>query len=132
MGLKRGQSSIEFIILVSGVLLFFIAFLFYLQTSVVEKSKEGRVIALKEIAVSVQEEIALAARASEGYSREFLIPANVDGKDYEIVIVTELVYVKISESGEALSLPVMNVTGNVVKGENLIRKKDGRIYLNIP
>ncbi len=85
---------------------------------------------LKEIASDAQSEINLALEASDGYSREFEIPDRVGNSDYDIRIVDEMVYVNTTDSLHALSLPVPNVTGNLRKGNNTIRKEEGEIVLN--
>jgi len=127
---KRGQSTIEFFILVMVVLFFFLGFLFAIQTNIADKMREGKELAVREIALSVQDEVALASASSDGYLRHFILPNNVKGADYLINITDGLVYVRTSDGKYALALPAFNVTGQPSKGDNDIRKNDGRVYLN--
>lgn len=130
MNNKSAQGAIEFLILIGGVLFFFVVFLFIIQQDTGEKLKERRNLALKEIASIVKDEIAFAFESTEGYSRNFELPNNLDGINYEVSIINEFVYAKTTEGEHALALPVLNVTGQPVIGTNSIRKINGTVYLN--
>lgn len=127
---NKAQSSVEFIILVGAVMFFFIGFLIYIESNLAVKEREFINNELMGLASDVKKEIELAHVASEGYSRKFSIPEKINGNDYEIQIIENSVYVRTFDGKYALSLPVNAVTGNAVKGENLIRKENGRVYLN--
>ena len=129
MIIKRGQSSIEFFVLVGAVLFFFVTFLLAIQANIADNIRAKIEISLREAALSVQDEIALASASSDGYTRYFLLPNEIEGIGYEINIVEDSVYARI-EDRYALALPVFNVTGDVQKGDNLIRKSNGAVYLN--
>ena len=128
--MKKGQSSIEFIILVGAVLFFFVAFVFYLQGNIADKQKEGTNILLKNIAYDIQDEISQASKVSDGYSREFILPNDVAGFQYDATIVGDSVFVATTNGKFALSLPIENVTGNLVNGTNRISKVNGAVFLN--
>jgi len=127
---KRLQTSLEFVIMLGFVLFFFSVFLFIIESNMQSKYEQRTGLQLKEIASDAQSEINLALEASDGYSREFEIPDRVGNSDYDIRIVDEMVYVNTTDSLHALSLPVPNVTGNLRKGNNTIRKEEGEIVLN--
>ena len=127
---EKGQSAIEFFILVGVVIFFLVVFLFLIQSNIADSIRGRRVIAVKEIAVSVQDEIALASASSEGYTRHFTLPQNVDGIDYEVKLVLGLAYVRTLDEKYALALPVLNVTGQPLRGDNVIKKVNGAVYLN--
>jgi len=128
---RRAQSAIEFIILVGAVLFFFLVFLFVVQGSISGRVVENHNFALKEIALTVQDEINLAADASDGYYREFEIPIKVVNLDYQISVAEEVVYVKTDDDKYAISLPIHDVDGQVNLGLNFIRKESEVIYLNV-
>ncbi len=128
--LKKAQSAIEFLILVGGVLIFFIGFLFAIQSNIADKSFERRNLAVKEVAVIVQDEINLALKSTDGYRRNFELPQEIDGIDYEISFVEDFIYINTTDNRHALALPIINITGNIQKGNNMIRKNDGMIYIN--
>ena len=127
---NKGQSALEFIILM-GVMIFFTTIFFaIINENLGQKNFEKRDIAIKEIASNVQDEINLALRSTDGYSRQFKIPTDIYGEDYDININDDLVYVRTSDSKHAIALPVPDVNGDVKKGDNKIKKEGGRIYLN--
>lgn len=130
---EMGQSAIELIILVGFLAFFFLIFLFIIQESTAAERWENRNILTQELALQIQQEIALAAQSSSGYSRYFFLPSKVSGLTYAVTIIdmTSL-YVRTDNGDHALSLPVFNVTGSVVIGENLIKNIDGSVYLNYP
>ena len=130
MSEKVGQGAIEFIILVGFIFFIFVAFLFAIRTNIADKTRESVDLEVKEIALIVQDEIVLAAGSSEGYYRNFELPEKVANRHYDVSIVNNLVYVNTTDGRHALSLSVLNVTGQPLKGNNFIRKVNGNIYLN--
>jgi len=132
---KEAQSAIEFMILVGAVLFLFVSFFGAVQGNIGDRIKEKRDITIKEIAINIQNEINLAFNSIEGYSRTFKLPSDINGLDYEIIIVERLVYVKTEDGKHAIALSIQKIQGDenpieVNKGENLIKKQDGKIILN--
>lgn len=129
---EKGQSGFEFMVLVGAVLFLFLGFLFAIQSDIGYKTREKRTNAVKEIAIALQDEVSLAVKSTNGYVRNFEIPLKVEGSiDYEIDIVNNFVYVRTKDGEHALALPVAGrIVGNVVKGNNVIKKINGEIYLN--
>jgi len=130
MGIKKSQSAIEFMILIGFVFFAFVSIFVAIQVSTADKIKEGQDLRIKEIVIDVQDEINLAFQASNGYYREFKIPENINGREYEINIIEDLVYLRTDDGKSAIALAVQNVTGDVIKGENNIKKEDGIVKLN--
>lgn len=128
---KKSQSSTEFIIIAGFVLFFFTIFFLAIKGNMSEKIRERQDLAVKEIAITVQDEINLASSSSDGYYREFTVPNKVNGKDYDVNLIDELVYVNTTDGNYAIALPVQNVTGNIKKGNNIIKKEDGEVKLNV-
>lgn len=128
---KKSQTPTEFVILLGFVLLFFIVFFVIIQGNISDKIKEKQALAVKEIALTAQNEINLALEVSDGYYREFKLPENANGQDYNITIIENIIYIKTSDNKHAMILPVINVTGNITKGMNTIKKENGEVKLNI-
>ncbi|PJC44950.1 hypothetical protein CO038_00985, partial [Candidatus Pacearchaeota archaeon CG_4_9_14_0_2_um_filter_39_13] len=122
---NKGQSSVEFIILVGAVLFFFMAFAFAIQINTADKTNEKRDVLVKDTALNVQAEIDLAHRSSEGYSRNFELPEKILNSDYEISIIAGAVYVRTLDGEHATAYPVADVSGQPLKGSNSIRKENG-------
>jgi hypothetical protein len=127
---ENGQSAIEFIILVGAALFFLAAFLLVVQLQLSDRSKAQKDVVLNEIAFQVQDELVLASEASDGYSRTFVLSETIIGLQYDIDIDGSVVYVRTQNGAHALTLPVVNVTGNVLKGVNLVRNVGGEVFLN--
>lgn len=127
---KAAQSSIEFAVIVAFIMFFFTAFFMVINENIADKTKERQNLGIKQTALVIQDEINLASKSSEGYSREFKIPEKINDKEYEINITERMVYARTSDNKSAIALPVQNVTGDVLKGLNRIRKINGMIYLN--
>lgn len=127
----KSQSAIEFIIVVGFMFFIFTAILMTIQISTSDKIKEDQTLRVKEIVIAVQDEINLAFESQDGYQREFKIPENINGIEYNIQVVVGLVYLNTSDGKNAIALPVKDINGDVVKGTNLIKKEDGVIKLNV-
>lgn len=125
---KRAQSAIEFLILIGAVLFFVTLFLMVVQGNVEQKNREKEEIIVQNMAMSIQDELNLAAKSTNGYSREFLIENTIYGKDYNVTLSDNRVYIKTERI--AMSYPVVGVYGNVKKGINIIKKQNNSIYLN--
>ena len=131
MSFQRGQSAVEFVIIVGAVTFFFLAFLIALQQNLADERERNIDFLAKEIALTVQNEISIASKASDGYYREFTLPERLLNLEYEIDIYDQSsVYIRTDDETHALSLPVANVTGNVMKGSNFIRTLNRTAYLN--
>lgn len=127
---SNGQSAIEFMLLVGAVLFFIIILIGIFQQEVAKKSAEKRGGLITELMLSIQNEINLAAKSTDGYTREFKIPNTVAGKSYSIGIYSGSLYLNTTDGKDALSLPTQNVTGQLRKGTNLIKKINSTIFVN--
>jgi len=128
--IKKAQSAIELVVLIGFVLFFFTSFIIAIQTNMSDKLSRQDNLAIKEVALTVQDEINLALESSSGYYRTFKLPQKVGSRNYEINIVEEMVYARTTDGKYAIALPVANVTGDVQIGENIIKKENGKIKLN--
>ena len=127
---SNAQSSIEFIILLGAIIFFFSLILLTVQYRLEDKAYEQREAILNDIVLTVQEEFALAQKSSDGYERIFTLPLKVLNLDYDIVLDGSQVYAITEDEKHAISFPVVNVTGIIQPGDNLLRKSNGTIYLN--
>lgn len=127
---RRGQVAIEFLIVVSALAFFVSLFLLAIQNSQQDKTYQHQNIQLKEIALTVQNEINLALESSDGYLRQFEIPATSRGQEYDIIIDLGIIYIKTTNNKHALTLPIPEIIGNINKTQNKIEKIDGEIHLN--
>ncbi|MDP2925048.1 MAG: hypothetical protein Q8N99_01620 [Nanoarchaeota archaeon] len=126
----RSQSSIEFIILIGFVMFGFLLFFLFINEMGGLKNKEHRNLELKNLAMSIKDEISLASKSSDGYFRQFYIPNNLQGKEISVNITGEMVYINTIDQKEGIAYPVQAVNGQPILGNNTIRKQGGEIYLN--
>jgi uncharacterized protein (UPF0333 family) len=127
---NKAQVAIEFMIIISAVVFFVSLLLLAIQNKEESTTYQHQIIQIKEIALTVQNEINLASESSEGYSREFEIPQTAGNQEYEITLDSGVVYIKTTNNKHALTLPVKEVTGNVDKGINKIKKINGDIIIS--
>lgn len=130
MKTKEAQSSIEFLILAGFVLLFIIIFLSALNRNIAESLTQRREVVLNNIMVSVQDEINLASKSGNGYSREFYLSKTIDNLDYNISIIEGTLYIITEDKKHSSAVLVASVTGQPKKETNVIKKYDGIVYLN--
>jgi len=124
---KKGQGTIEFVIIFGFILIFFTIFFGVIQKNISEKNKDKERILLQNIALDIKDEINLAAESSEGYSREFKVPENILGQNYDIEITDDVVYVSTENNGFAYK--ILGVVGSIKKGVNKITKQNGMVIL---
>ncbi len=129
---KRSQSAMEFVILVGFVLFFFAAFYLAIQGNISDRTREKTNLAVKEIALTVQDEFNLASESTDGYFREFKLPVTANGKEYNIQINEDIVFVVTQDGKNSISLPVAKVTiaNQIQRGANTLKKENGEVILN--
>ncbi len=107
---RKAQAAAEFAIVFGAIFFFLTAFFIAIQASNSDKIYQRKDVATKEVALTIQNEIALASDSSEGYARTFTLPPNIDGKAYEAKLQEGLVYVKTNDNKHAIALSISNVS----------------------
>ncbi len=128
---NKGQSTIEFTVLVSFMILMFSIFFVLIGQKLVELRFERNTeiaLALKSV---VNTEFQLAKVAENGYFRQFKLPASIEGMNYDISITnsTELNII-VGQEEIHMRLP-NNISGNISKGLNNITKEN-KIIIVMP
>jgi hypothetical protein len=126
----KGQSAVEFLVLVGAVFFVFVVLIAAVQFNIKDKVVERNNIEVNEIARAVQDEINLAVVSSSGYYRKFDIPTKIVNREFKVNITGSVVYVRTDDGKYAVALPVADVNGDVRKGVNVIRKEGEEVYLN--
>ncbi len=126
----KGQSAIEFVIIITAVLFLFVGLLYFIQGKIADSQNQAVSVAVNEIALTVQDEVNLAHNSANGYSRSFFLPLNLNGLDYTVQILEDSVYVSTQDGKHAVALPISEVTGNIFLGNNLIYRINNTIFLN--
>jgi hypothetical protein len=124
----KSQSSLEFLILTGFALVIFITVLALLSKNIYFMNKNKQDILGEDIATKIQKEVLLASNMEDGYKREFSIPSMLGNQDYTISIINNEVILQKGIQNFWKEIP--SVSGNITKGNNIIRKTNGTIYLN--
>ncbi len=128
---KSAQSAIELVILIGFMAFFFLIFLLVIHTNTASERWENRNTLTQELALEIQQEISLASQSFSGYVRQFNLPTKISGLTYVAEILENtVIYVHTNNGEHALSLPVSQVSGEIVIGMNTIKNIDGFVYLN--
>jgi hypothetical protein len=127
---KKAQTAIEFVVLIGGLMLFLSVFILMIQEGISDKLTEKQNLLLKDTAFTIQEEINLASSATDGYTREFIVPEKIGERDYNLTIVENSIYLKTIDNKNSLALPIPPITGNIIKGSNMIKKVNGSLIIN--
>ncbi len=130
MNSNRAQSALEFVIVVMAMLFLFVGLLVFVQERIASSKYESLSVAVREVALTVREEISLAQLSTDGYSRQFTLPGNINGYDYKINVTEDSVYVRTDDGRHAIALPVGEVIGDVVIGINSVSKTNNTVFLN--
>jgi len=127
---RKAQSTIEFTVLMSFMILMFSVFFVLVGQKLVDLRSDRNYEIAKTIQSIVSNEFQLAKNVEIGYTRQFRLPGSVEGMNYQISIInnTEL---SISVGGKSVFMRIpQNVTGNISKGLNIITKNYENITIN--
>ena len=125
---KRAQISSEFFIFIGMAFLISIAFALSSLDQIKSFRDRKESESVKDLALKVQKEILVAASVEDGYVRLFRLPDNLDAANYSLTTQNSTITVESRNSLYIVSIP--KVVGNISKGNNIINKTGGVIYLN--
>ncbi len=128
--MKTAQISIEFLILTGFLLTSFVIFFLVIQENLSDKISQRIDAEILEIAKTIRLEIELAYSSSDGYTRHFTIPKAIYSGEYRVNLTNEFVFVESIDKSHIVSLSVKNNTGQVIIGENTIKKENGIVKIN--
>ncbi len=125
--LKKSQIIAEFVIMTGIAMVFAIMFIIAVgQNKSLQDTKEF--FLLKDIGLKIRDEISMTSNAEDGYSRQFVLPETLVGRNYSIAIKNNTLIVRTSSTLYITS--ILNVTGYIRNGSNSITKANGMIYAN--
>jgi len=125
------QVSIEFISLIS-VLFILLVLTIYYNSELYFQIYSTRILKdAQTVSDQIASEINLALKAGDGYSRIFFLPSKLSNSvDYSITVGNYFVIVAWDSSSVQSTILTKNVTGEFLKGKNLIRNSGGIVYVN--
>jgi type II secretory pathway component PulC len=126
---RHAQVAFEFVVLVAIVFTALIVFTAFVRDNFRDVQSDTDYFKLKDVALSVKAEISLAVALEDGYQRAFFLPLTIDGLEYNIS--RENGFLMFESSGAEYTVSVPSYSGDVQKGNNIIRKVDGVIEVNV-
>ena len=89
---------------------------------------DKRAIVMEDYGYSLQNEFLIADEAKQGYERTFEIPYNLEGFEYDALIINNVLVINFTEN--MYTFPIPDVQGVLQKGDNKITKKNNTICVN--
>lgn len=126
----KSQSAMEFVTLVAFMTIALVGFYAVTTSKTIDAKEEENKKIAEDIANFAYKEIELAKSVGEGYSRVFSMPQAVNGISYDINIIDNRELVINYLGNEYVRLLPSNVTGNISRGQILILKRNGVVYIN--
>ncbi len=127
--MKKGQVTPEFFMFIGVIFIIAVILLSFIASDLRDGVREKRKEAMDDVGFFVQGELVLAAGVHDGYIRTFNIPEQSDMITYTITILASNKLVVSGEDYEEV-FHIPYIVGNVQKGDNIVRKINGTIYLN--
>ncbi|MFH1211569.1 MAG: hypothetical protein V1659_01430 [Candidatus Woesearchaeota archaeon] len=129
--MKKSQTGLEFMILFGFMMIVFLLFFMFVQDRLSETSKEQKDAALKDVSLTIMNEIALARSARNGYSRSFFLPDELNDEPYSVEISEDNLELVVRQGdSEHLTFLDPDVSGDISFGKNVIIKRGGVIVLS--
>src|SRR3989338_9342040 len=127
---NKSQSSMEFFTLVGLAFLATILFAAIAVNEVKEFSDQKEFLMIKDLALRLQKEVAIAASVEDGYERSFALEDKLDGKiDYFTIVTNSSISINSSKAAFSARIPLI-YGKNFTKGSNKVEKTNGKIYVN--
>jgi len=106
------------------IIIFTVIFSELYQDNISDKKR----ILFEDYGYGLQNEFLMAKQTRPGYTRTFEIPQNLEGFDYQIRIINNVLILNYTVNTFQISIP--NVTGNIIKGTNTIINENDTLCLN--
>ncbi len=126
--MKNAQLSLEFMYAVMILLFLALVFVFASGSKLSDFKREKDAFLMKDVALTVRNEINVAYAMEPGYVRTFELPETLEGSGYSITM--DGGFIDVSMGGQQIVVAAQPVNGSLVKGSNLIRRVNGNVTLN--
>ncbi len=93
-----------------------------------DNTRDKKSMLAEDFAYSVQNEFIIATQVLPGYRREFFLPYTLEGFDYTISIINNVL--RINYTDNVFELPIPEINGVIQKGKNIIVNQNNTICLN--
>ena len=103
-------------------------FLLYSISQIKDLQLEQEYNLVRDLALTLQEEVNLAITVDDGYFRNLTIPDKLETYNFEINRTENILSVETEKAFFTVKVPFFE--GNFTKGLNRIRKKNDIVYIN--
>ena len=126
---KKGQVSLEFLVLVGFLAVMSFGFIFAASIQLKDYSDNEKSEIIQDFGNSIKRELNLAGVVKDGYNRKLTLPEQISGTiDYSITVTGETLIIRTDI--EDYSAIVPNTKGTLVKNaDNFISKVNNTIII---
>jgi hypothetical protein len=133
--MKKSQVGIEFLYFVGVGIVILLIYLSLSSSYFSFTSSRKDSLTAKNLLENIRNEINLAGRVENGYSRIIKLPNDINGKNYNINIAGRELSIEfpINENTYArILITKVNLVGTLAPGKNLlITKKDNQVFVTV-
>jgi len=128
--LKKGQTSVEFVILMTFMIFVFTATFVVIQQKSNDVNENMSVRQTSELLNVIKNEVDMASASIDGYSKEFLIPDYINGEEFILELIDDELIIHYKDQTQIAFLNA-NITGNFsqYKGYHVISKISNQIIV---
>ena len=126
---NKAQSTTEFFTLVGFGFLAAIIIVAIAANQIKELTDKKEYMLIKDLGSRLQKEVVIANYVEDGYKRNFTLPDELENS-FDYFIITKNNSITINSSKTAFSARTPSVIGGFKKGENVVERIDGKIYIN--
>ncbi len=126
---RRAQVSLEFIVIAGFAILLLVAMLTIALAQLRTATNEGTLSGMQDVALTVQQELLTARSVGDGYTREFTLPADIQGRRYTLELLPDnnATVVRVSLAGQEISAVAPRCSGTLRYGNNMLTTVNGTI-----
>ncbi|MCX8146994.1 MAG: hypothetical protein N3D84_00835, partial [Candidatus Woesearchaeota archaeon] len=129
--LTKSQSSVEFVVLSSIVLLFFVGLFAVISDRMLNIQETKSTNEVEDIVEIIKSEVQMASTSMDGYSRKFFLPETINGFNYTMRLLNDSTFILLYKDKRYEYFIPGNLTKDsyIYKGENLIMKTAGMVRI---
>lgn len=126
---SKGQTSLEFIAMLSFIMLAFAGFFSMFVANQVQATEEQRAVYGKAVADRIAFEIDLALAEGDGFRRDVSLPESITGIPYTVNVSQGSVLVRWADRSAIAAIAAPRVVGNVTAGDNRFANRGGVVHV---
>ena len=120
--MKKGQSSIEFMVLLGFAILVVSVILVLINADAERRQRAQNELVVQELFDLIDGEIRLATISMANYSRSFFIPPTLEGREYQVNITDGRDVVILFKEEQYVNFLNQTIAGEIEIGQNTITR----------